>query len=194
MGRETPRSGQASAEAAGPPVLTPVLLPWQGQAGRRPFQTGSPGPGRGHAPARTFPTMGSSTEPHVSAPQCTRPEKKSAVTAPATVARGGRAAAAGRGLGQTPPPPAHVGKGGECPFSTRDIFPVDGASAHEAGSTCWVWSTRGACSGHPACPARTPAGLCCCLHLENCPVPGVKRYPSRGQKSLPTLALSHQCL
>lgn len=34
---------------------------------------------------RTFPTMGSSTEPQVSAPQCTRPDKKSAMRAPATV-------------------------------------------------------------------------------------------------------------
>lgn len=34
---------------------------------------------------RTFPTMGSSTDPQVSAPQCTRPDKKSAMRAPATV-------------------------------------------------------------------------------------------------------------
>lgn len=40
---------------------------------------------QGWANIRTFPTIGSSTEPQVSAPQCTRPDRKSASRAPATV-------------------------------------------------------------------------------------------------------------
>lgn len=51
----------------------------QGQTAQRPAGR------QGWVDIRTFPTMGSSTEPQVSAPQCTRPDKKSAMRAPATV-------------------------------------------------------------------------------------------------------------
>lgn len=40
----------------------------------------------------TFPKMGRSTDPHVSAPQWTSPEAKSAVSIPATVNEGGNTA------------------------------------------------------------------------------------------------------
>lgn len=64
---------------------------------------------------RTFPTMGSSTEPQVSAPQCTRPDKKSAIRAPVTVDK----IRVSLGWGDTQryiSPPAH-------PKSGSDTFP-----------------------------------------------------------------------
>lgn len=58
---------------------------------------------------RTFPTMGSSTEPQVSAPQCTTPDKKSAMRAPATVDKRSMSWGVGGGGGQ---------EGDPCPLPT----------------------------------------------------------------------------
>lgn len=89
QGRPTPSSRTTRPDASASP------------AGR---QAGPGGPQATRPHVRTFPTTGSSTEPHVSAPQCTRPEKKSAVTAPAT--EGGEQAAAGPG--RAPRPDARI--------------------------------------------------------------------------------------
>ena len=56
---------------------------------------------------RTFPTMGSSTEPQVSAPQCTRPDKKSAMRAPATVDKRSMSRGGGGGAVDKRDTPAH---------------------------------------------------------------------------------------
>lgn len=100
---------------------------------------------RGWVNIRTFPTMGSSTEPQVSAPQCTTPDKKSAMRAPATVDKksmswGGGGAVDKREIPAHSPPQIRksltcslthslICWGRRCPFSAWDtLFPVNGVS------------------------------------------------------------------
>lgn len=131
-----------------------------------------PGWAAGLVHIHTFPTMGSSTEPQVSAPQCTRPDKKSAMRAPATVDKGRVSRGGGTHRGTAthlPAPnqesrthspahlPVHSLVRGEGPFSICMFLPCDWSpGVTPLASICPL-----TCSA-----SGEPQGLTCLVSLE----------------------------